>query len=729
MPKVRFKAMEDLLSRTKIPVELTSIKTSEYFGINVFNDQKMQSYLSKEAYDEVKTSINNGKKIDRKVANQIALGMKAWALDRGATHYTHWFQPLNGATAEKHDAFFEPTSDGGVIENFHGELLVQQEPDASSFPNGGIRNTFEARGYTAWDPASPAFVIDHTLCIPTIFVAYTGEALDFKTPLLKSTAALDKAATKVCNLFNKDVKKVFATLGWEQEYFLIDEALYYARPDLVLTGRTLMGHPSAKNQQLEDHYFGSIPDRVTDFMYEFEHEALKLGIPVKTRHNEVAPNQFECAPVYEEVNIAVDHNQLIMAIMEKVAIKHKFRILYHEKPFAGINGSGKHNNWSMATDNGINLLSPGKNPKSNLRFLTYVVNTLKAVHENADLLRSSILTAGNEHRLGANEAPPSIISIFLGSRITEMLNIIETSVNEKKMSPDKKTALKMNIGKIPEILLDNTDRNRTSPFAFTGNRFEFRAVGSATNCSSPMVALNTAMANQLEVFYSDVKSLVVKGIKRDEAIFQILKKYIKESKNSIFEGNGYSDEWVKEAKKRGLTNISDTPTALEAFISDKNIELFNKMGVLTKREIQARYEIRLETYMKKIQIESRVLGDLATNHIIPTAIRYQNVLINNVKGMRDLLNTGEFNRQAGLQLETLKNISGHISNINEKVDEMINARKKANALVTIIEKTRAYSTEVKPFLNEIRYHIDKLELIVDDELWPLPKYREMLFIS
>lgn len=729
MPKVRFKAMEDLLSRTKIPVELTSIKTSEYFGVNVFNNQKMQSYLSKEAYEEVKNSINDGKKIDRRIANQIALGMKAWALDRGATHYTHWFQPLNGATAEKHDAFFEPTNDGGVIENFHGELLVQQEPDASSFPNGGIRNTFEARGYTAWDPASPAFVIDHTLCIPTIFVAYTGEALDFKTPLLKSSAALDKAATKVCNLFNKDVKKVYATLGWEQEYFLIDEALYYARPDLVLTGRTLMGHPSAKNQQLEDHYFGSIPDRVADFMYEFEHEALKLGIPVKTRHNEVAPNQFECAPVFEEVNLAVDHNQLIMAVMEKVAIKHKFRILYHEKPFGGINGSGKHNNWSMATNNGINLLSPGKNPKSNLRFLTYVINTVKAVHDNADLLRASILTAGNEHRLGANEAPPSIISVFLGARINEMLKIIETSVSEKKMSPDKKTALKMDIGKIPEILLDNTDRNRTSPFAFTGNRFEFRAVGSATNCSSPMVALNTAMANQLEIFYDEVHTLVGKGIKRDEAIFQILKKYIKESKKSIFDGNGYSEEWIEEAAKRGLTNIGDTPNALEAFTSDKNIEMFDKMGVLTKREMEARYEIRMETYTKKIQIESRVLGDLAINHIIPTAIKYQNVLITNVKGMRDLLNTGEFNRQAGLQLETLKKISSHISNINEKVQEMVNARKKANALPTVYDKTISYSKEVKPFLNSIRYHIDKLELIIDDELWTMPKYREMLFIS
>ncbi len=729
MPKLRFKAMEDLHNRSKIPVELTAIKTSEYFGVNVFNDIKMQSYLSKEAYHEVKNAIDQGKKIDRKVANQIALGMKAWATDRGATHYTHWFHPLNGATAEKHDAFFEPTENGGVIENFHGDLLVQQEPDASSFPNGGIRNTFEARGYTAWDPSSPAFVIDRTLCIPTIFVAYTGEALDFKTPLLKSSAALDTAATKVCNLFDKDVTKVHATLGWEQEYFLIDEAFYYARPDLMLTGRTLMGHSSAKDQQLEDHYFGAIPGRVADFMYDFEHESLKLGIPVKTRHNEVAPNQFECAPVFEEVNLAVDHNQLIMAIMEQTAIKHKFRILYHEKPFAGINGSGKHNNWSLATNTGINLLSPGKNPKSNIRFLAFVVNTLKAVHDNAPLLRSSIISAGNEHRLGANEAPPAIISVFLGSRINEMLKIIEESVTEKKMSPDKKTELKMDIGKIPEIMLDNTDRNRTSPFAFTGNRFEFRAVGSALNCASPMIALNTSMAHQLEKFNDDVHSAIEKGVKKDEAIFQILKKYIGESKKIIFEGNGYSKDWLIEAEKRGLTNVGDTPTALGAFIEKSNMDMFEKMRVLSPREMEARYEIRMETFKKEIQIESRVLGDLAINHIIPTAIRYQNVLIENVKGMRDLLNTGEFNRQAGLQLETLKKISDHISNINEQVRAMSNERKKANQIEDLILQAHAYSQNVKPYLSSIRIHIDKLEMIVDDELWTMPKYREMLFIS
>lgn len=727
MPTLRFKAIEELNRRGKVNVELTAIKTSEYFGINVFNDPKMQSYLSKDAYEEVKTSVNEGKKIDRRIANQIALGMKAWALDRGATHYTHWFQPLNGATAEKHDAFFEPTSNGGVIENFHGDLLVQQEPDASSFPNGGIRNTFEARGYTAWDPSSPAFVIDHTLCIPTIFVAYTGEALDFKTPLLKASAALDIAATKVCNFFDKEVTKVHANLGWEQEYFLIDAAFYNARPDLMLCGRTLMGHSSAKNQQLEDHYFGAIPQRVVDFMYEFEGESLKLGIPVKTRHNEVAPMQFECAPVYEEVNLAVDHNQLLMAVMERIAIKHKFRVLFHEKPFAGVNGSGKHNNWSMATNTGVNLLSPGKNPKSNLRFLTFVVNTMKAVKDNADLLKASIFSAGNEHRLGANEAPPAIISIFLGTRINEMLDLIESNVSDKKMTTDKKTELKMDIGRIPEILLDNTDRNRTSPFAFTGNRFEFRAVGSSSNCSSPMVALNTCVANQLEIFYEDVNQLVNTGHKRDEAILKVLKKYIKESKHIVFEGNGYSKEWVEEAQKRGLSNNSDTPTVLSAFIKKETMDMFARLNVLNHRELEARYEIRMEIFKKVIQIESRVLGDLAINHIIPTAIRYQNTLIENVRGMRELLDTGEFNRQAGLQLDTLKRISGHISSVHELVTQMTEERKIANAMENTVDQSFAYSTKVKPFLEEIRSHIDKLELIVDDELWTMPKYREMLF--
>ncbi|MCK5856130.1 MAG: glutamine synthetase III [Bacteroidales bacterium] len=729
MPVLRFKAMEEVLNRTVRKVELPSVKTSDYYGVNVFNHQKMQSYLSKEAFQEVESAVKEGKKIDRAIANQIASGMKAWAVDRGATHYTHWFQPLTGATAEKHDAFFEPTGDGGALENFQGELLVQQEPDASSFPNGGIRNTFEARGYTAWDPSSPAFVIDHTLCIPTIFVSYTGEALDYKTPLLKSNAALDNAAKKVMKFFDKDVKKVYATLGWEQEYFLVDEALFHARPDLMLTGRTLMGHASAKDQQLDDHYFGAIPERVTAFMYEFEMESLKLGIPVKTRHNEVAPNQFECAPVFEEVNLAIDHNQLVMAVMERVAQKHKFRILFHEKPFAKVNGSGKHNNWSLATDTGVNLLSPGKNPKSNLRFLAFVINSMKAVHDHSSLLRASIMSAGNEHRLGANEAPPAIISVFLGSRLNEMLKIIEESVTEKKMSPDKKTELKMDIGRIPEILLDNTDRNRTSPFAFTGNRFEFRAVGSSQNCASPMIALNSAMANQLNTFYSDVQELIEKGLKKDEAIFQVLKKYIIETKKIIYDGNGYSDEWVKEAEKRGLSNISDVPTAHAAFISKETVKLFEDLKVLSKRELEARYEIRMETYNKKIQIESRVLGDMAINHIIPTAIKYQNILIENVRGMRDLLDDKDFDRQAGLQLKTLKIISGHISNIREKVDAMITERKIANKIESELEKTHAYSKDVKPFLESIRRHIDKLEMIIDDEMWTFPKYREILFIS
>lgn len=729
MPKLRFKALEDVFNRPEIDIKIPDIKTSKYFGINVFNVKEMQEYLSKEAFENVKNAIYEGEKIDRKVANQIASGMKSWAVDRGATHYTHWFQPLNGATAEKHDAFFEPSETGNVIENFHGEMLVQQEPDASSFPSGGIRNTFEARGYTAWDPSSPAFVIDHTLCIPTIFVSYTGEALDFKTPLLNSNQSIGDAAEKVCSLFTRDIDKVYPTLGWEQEYFLIDEALYYARPDLMLTGRTLMGHASAKDQQLEDHYFGSIPQRAAAFMRDFEIESLKLGIPVKTRHNEVAPNQFECAPVFSDVNLAVDQNQLIMSVMKKVASKHKFRVLFHEKPFAGVNGSGKHNNWSLMTDTGENLLSPGKTPKSNFRFLSFVINTLKAVKENADLLRASIISAGNEHRLGANEAPPSIISVFLGKHVNEMLKKIEENVGDDKMPSEIKAELKLDIGKIPEILLDNTDRNRTSPFAFTGNRFEFRAVGSSANCASPMIALNTIVASQLNKFFKEVEKIREKGIKKDEAIFKVLRTYIKDSKKIIFEGNGYSDEWVKEAKKRGLSNIRNVPEALEAFSSKQTIKVFEENGVLTERELIARKNIRLETFTKKIQIESRVLGDLANNHIIPTAISYQNVLIENVSGMKNLLNTGEFNRQAGLQLDTLKEISNHISSIKEKSEKMRLARKAANKIEDIEKQSEAYSKKVKPFLEDIRSHIDKLELIVDDEIWTMPKYRELLFIS
>jgi len=728
MANTRFTALNTLLEREVPKFENNHLKTSEYFGENVFNKKKMQEYLSKEAYENVIDAIEGGGKINRKISNQIASGMKAWALDRKATHYTHWFHPLNGATAEKHDAFFEPTKDGGAIENFSGDLLVQQEPDASSFPNGGIRNTFEARGYTAWDPSSPAFVIGKTLCIPTVFIAYTGEALDYKTPLIKSLNALDDIATEVCNYFDKNVNKVISTLGWEQEYFLVDTALYNARPDLSLTGRTLMGHASAKDQQLEDHYFGAIPDRVTVFMKEFEYEALKLGIPVKTRHNEVAPNQFECAPVFEEANLAVDHNQLIMDIIERTAQKHKFRALYHEKPFKGINGSGKHNNWSLMTNTGVNLLSPGKTPKLNLQFLSFLINTVKAVHDNADVLRASIMSPGNEHRLGASEAPPAIISVFLGTQLTKVLQELETRVSDKKMTPEEKTELKLDIGKIPEILLDNTDRNRTSPFAFTGNRFEFRAVGSATNCAAPMIVLNTAVANQLKMFKTDVDALISKGIKKDEAIFQTLKKYIIESKKILFEGNGYSEDWVKEAEKRGLTNIKNMPEAIKHFVSKDAIKLFTDNKVLTKRELEARLEIRQENFIKKIQIESRVLGDLANNHILPTAIKYQTNLIENVKGLKDILLAKEYKEASELQIESIKNISKHMNEIKIQVQKMISERKIANNIDDIERKAENYNIKVKPYLDSIRYHIDKLELIVDNELWPMPKYRELLFL-
>lgn len=727
MSTLRFTALQDLLSRQPVKVVHPAVKTSEFFGENVFDRIRMQEYLSREAFEAVKNAIDEGEKIDRKVANQIASGMKAWAIDRGATHYTHWFHPLNGQTAEKHDAFFEPAENGGVIENFDGELLVQQEPDASSFPSGGIRNTFEARGYTAWDPSSPAFVIDRTLCIPTIFVSYTGEALDYKTPLLKSLYQLDKAAVEVCQLFDKNVTKVISTLGWEQEYFLVDEALYFARPDLFLTGRTLMGNASAKDQQLEDNYFGSIPERVSSYMKDFEIESLRLGIPIKTRHNEVAPNQFECAPVFEETNLAVDHNQLLMDIMEKIARRHHFRVLLHEKPYSGVNGSGKHNNWSMMTNTGKNLLSPGKTPKSNLQFLTFLVNTVKAVHDHADLLRASIALPGNRHRLGANEAPPAIISVFLGKQLNEVLDDLESRVSNKKMTPDEKAELKLDIGKIPEILLDNTDRNRTSPFAFTGNRFEFRAVGSSANCASPMICLTSAVANQLKQFSKDVEKLINKNVKRDEAIFQVLKRYIIESKRIRFEGNGYGQEWRDEAERRGLSNITDVPEALKAFISPTSIDLFSKNHVLSHRELEARYEIRLETYVKKIQIEARVLGDIARNHIIPTAIKYQNVLIENVRGLKELIPNNEFYDVAGYQLQTIKKISEHIYFLKNKIEELVEHRKAANVMEDMVEKAAAYSKNVQPYLDDIRNDIDKLEQIVDDEYWPLPKYRELLF--
>lgn len=727
MATIRFKALQELFSRQAKEVTYPSQKASDYFGINVFDMPKMKKYLSKEAYKSVEKAMKEGTGIDRKVADQVAVSMKEWAISRGATHYTHWFHPLTDATAEKHDAFFEVDIEGRSFESFDGKLLAQQEPDASSFPSGGIRNTFEARGYTAWDPSSPAFVVGNTLCVPTIFVSYTGEALDYKAPLLRALNELDKAAVEVCQYFDKNVSKVISTLGWEQEYFLIDTALYQARPDLSLTNRTLMGHTSAKDQQLDDHYFGSIKERVAAFMKDLEIEAHKLGIPLKTRHNEVAPNQFECAPIFEETNLAVDHNQLLMDLIKKIAKRHYFTALLHEKPFAGINGSGKHNNWSMATDTGVNLLAPGKNPKGNLQFLTFLVNTIKAVYDHSDALRASIMSAGNQHRLGANEAPPSIISVFIGKKLTQMLDDLEVSVPSGKMTPDEKTELKLNIGKIPEILLDNTDRNRTSPFAFTGNRFEFRAVGSDENCASPMIVLNTAVANQLKEFKKEVDALIEKGLKKDEAIFQVLREYIKYSKKVRFEGNGYSKEWEEEAAKRGLTNIKSAIEAYKAYISDKNIKLFEENQVLSKRELEARFEVRVENYTKKIQIESRVLGDLALNHIIPTAIKYQSSLIENVKGLKDLFGEQEYNQVAGERLEIIKQISKHVTSIKQKVNEMIEARKVANKEEDILKKGELYENNVKPFLDDIRYCIDKLELIVDDEMWPLPKYRELLF--
>lgn len=729
MAKQRFTAFKEAVNRT--PQEFNGNnhpRYSEIFGVNVFDREKMKRYLSADAYESLIASVDEGRRIDRKIAGQVAAAMKAWALELGATHYTHWFQPLNGATAEKHDAFLSIDKDGKAMELFKGEMLVQQEPDASSFPSGGIRNTFEARGYSAWDPTSPAFILDQTLCIPTIFVSYTGEALDYKTPLLKSLTALDKAAVSVLEYFDKDAKKVFATLGWEQEYFLVDEALYNARPDLALCGRTLMGHAAAKDQQLEDHYFGSIPARVAAFMRHFETEAYKLGIPVKTRHNEVAPNQFECAPIFEEANLAVDHNQLIMSLMDNVARKHNFRVLFHEKPFKGVNGSGKHNNWSMMTDTGINLLSPGKTPKNNLQFLTFLINTIKAVQDHSALLIGSIASESNSHRLGAHEAPPAIMSVFIGKTLSAVLDELEQKVSDQKMTPDEKTELKLEIiGKIPEILLDNTDRNRTSPFAFTGNRFEFRAVGSSGSCASPMIVLNTAVADQLNRFKTEVEKVIAKGIKKDEAIIQCLRKVIIESKQIRFEGNGYSQDWIDEAARRGLPNIQSPIEAFKTFLLDSSMKLLTSNLVLSKRELEARFEIRNEIFLKKVQIEARVLGDLAINHIIPTAITYQNILISNVKGLKELF-PNEYEKLANHQLNLLQEISEHIHEIRKLVDEMIEFRKEANLVEDVVERAQLYSKNVHPYIEDIRYRIDKLEMIVDDEMWPLPKYREILFI-
>lgn len=725
MPTLRFKALDYVLQRSPVAVN-TSNKLSDIFGSNVFSNDRMKEFLSEEAYKKVQKAIQEGSRLERNVADSVASSMKAWAMEKGATHYTHWFQPLTGRTAEKHDSFSKPIGDGRALEQFEGNQLVQQEPDASSFPNGGIRNTFEARGYTAWDPTSPSFIIGKTLCIPTVFVAYTGEALDYKTPLLKSCHALDDAAVPVARYFDKEVNKVVATLGWEQEYFLVDSALFNARPDLVMTGRTLFGQSSSKGQQLDDHYFGSISDRVTNFMKDFEQEALMLGIPVTTRHNEVAPNQFECAPMFEEANLAVDHNQLLMDIMEKTAQRHHFRVLLHEKPFQGFNGSGKHNNWSMSTDTGQNLLSPGATPKTNLRFLTFFINTIKAVHDNADLLRSAIASAGNDHRLGANEAPPAIISIFIGSQLTEVLDELEKKISAKKMSPDEKTELKLRIGRIPEILLDNTDRNRTSPFAFTGNKFELRAVGSAANCSSAMTVLNTIMAKQLKDFHLDVEGKIGTGLKRDEAIFQVLKDYVVASKKIRFEGNGYGEEWVEEAKKRGLSNIKTTPHALIQANNDAVKSLYQSMDVMTPVEFEARHEIGMENYKMKIQIESRMMVDLVLNTIIPASLRYQNTIIDNVRGMKDIYGA-DFKKNAKAHLEIIEEISERTERVRKLTYEMIDERKKANNLHEAEDQAIAYCDKVLPFFPKIRYEIDKLELIVDNETWPLPKYRELLF--
>lgn len=727
MAKLRFDALNHVLNRTYQDFTEPTEKISDYYGSAVFHDQAMQQYLPRAVYKRIRECIRTGAQLERQLADEVAAGMKAWAISNDVTHYTHWFQPLTGRTAEKHDAFFTPSEVGQSIESFGGDQLVQQEPDASSFPSGGLRNTFEARGYTAWDPSSPAFIIGGTLCIPTVFVAYTGQALDYKAPLIKALQALNDAAVPVCQYFDRNVTRVNATLGWEQEYFLVDAALYNARPDLSLTGRTLFGHSSSKGQQLEDHYFGSIPDRVHAFMRDFEREALRLGIPIKTRHNEVAPNQYECAPIFEEANLAVDHNQLLMDIMEKVAHRHHFRVLLHEKPFSGINGSGKHNNWSMSTDTGVNLLSPGNTPKTNLRFLAFFVNTIKAVHDYADLMRASIASAGNDHRLGANEAPPAIISIFIGSQLTKVLNSLEKKVKDKGMSPDEKTELKLNIGKIPEILLDNTDRNRTSPFAFTGNKFEFRAVGSSANCSSAMVVLNTIMARQLITFRKDVDALVEKGKKKDEAILSVIRKYIIESRNILFEGNGYGEEWVKEAAKRGLSNIKTTPHALGAYLHKKTVDLFVGLGVLTEEELHARTDIYYENYKLKVQIESRVAGDLTTNHIIPAALAYQRRVIETMAGLKTLYDDKTFKQLAKPHDAIVREISERVARLQALVEEMTETRKEVNTLSESAEGARQYCDRVFPFLDKLRYEVDKLELIVDDELWPLPKYRELLF--
>jgi len=729
MKNLRFEAINSLTSRSQDVRNYGDNKITTLFASNVFTAKAQREYLSDEAFKSLTTSIKTGSKIDRKMAEQIANGMKAWAMERGVTHFSHWFQPLTGGTAEKHDSFFTLKGDGTPLEIFDGDALTQQEPDASSFPNGGIRATFEARGYTAWDPTSPAFILEtasgKTICIPTIFISYSGESLDTKTPLLKAIDLLNKAAVEVCHYFDKNVTRVAPTLGWEQEYFVIEESMANARPDLLATGRTLYGHTPAKGQQLDDHYFGAIPERVFAYMQDFEQESYKLGIPLRTRHNEVAPSQFECAPIFEEVNIAVDHNSLLMDVMSRVAKRHQLKVLIHEKPFAGVNGSGKHNNWSMATDTGINLLAPGKTPRTNLMFLTFFVNVLKAVHEHADLLRASIASSNNDHRLGANEAPPAIISVFVGKYLTDVLNEVEERVTGKFTEQDE-VILKMDIHKnIPEVLLDNTDRNRTSPFAFTGNKFEFRAVGSSANCAWPMTILNTIMADTLINFKKEVDALIENGEKKEIAVMHIIRKSIAESKNICFEGDNYSEAWAAEAAKRGLNNFKDTPRALDVFSTKKTKDLFKNHGIFSHIETEARHEIMLEEYVKKVQIEARLMGYLASNSILPPSVQYQNTLIENVKGLKEI---GLKPASYQAQLEIIEEISTHINGVSENVEKMIEARKKANNLEDMHARSVAYCDEVKPYFDTIRYHADKLELIVDDRLWSLPKYREMLFL-
>ena len=728
MSTLRFRVVEKAFQAKPVEVPVPTERPSEYFGKYVFNREKMFKYLPSNVYAKLVDAMDNGAALDRSIADQVADGMKRWASELGATHYTHWFQPLTEGTAEKHDAFVEHDGKGGMMEEFSGKLLVQQEPDASSFPNGGIRNTFEARGYSAWDPSSPVFVVDDTLCIPTVFIAYTGESLDYKAPLLKALRAVNKAAVDVCHYFDPSVKKVVAYLGWEQEYFLVDEGLYAARPDLLLTGRTLMGHEASKNQQLEDHYFGAIPTRVAAFMKDLEIQALELGIPVKTRHNEVAPNQFELAPIFEECNLAVDHNMLIMSLMRKVARTHGFRVLLHEKPFKGVNGSGKHNNWSLGTDTGVLLMAPGKNPEENLRFITFIVNTLMAVYRHNGLLKASIMSATNAHRLGANEAPPAIISSFLGSQLSRVLDHMEESATDELISLGGKHGMKLDIPQIPELLIDNSDRNRTSPFAFTGNRFEFRAVGSEANCASAMIALNTAMAEQLVEFKTKVDALIEKGEPKISAVIQVIREYIKACKPIRFDGNGYSEEWKAEAAKRGLDCETSCPLIFDRYLTPESVKMFESQGVMTKVELEARNEVKWEIYTKKIQIEARVLGDLVMNHVVPVAIEYQSKLIDNVYKMKSLFPAEEADNLSAENVAIIKKIAEHTTYIKEHVDAMVEARKVANKITEEREKAIAYHDTIAPMLEQIRYHIDKLELIVDDKMWTLPKYRELLFI-